>query len=233
MPTAGLSQIHMDPENPVPGIGDGMIRELPDEAIDAWVGVAGVDSGSPLLLSEIRQVGGALGREAENGGALSKLDADWAMYSVGMPMTPELGEAIPAHLDRIEEAMEPWGADGAYFNFSERPKHVDDILPPTSATASARSRRGGTPTAGSSPTTRWNSPAEPRHQGTISDVHLLLGGKLEPRQQRPKGRRAPWSRPLGNEIGDRCSRPASMSSGVASGDRLRGRPNPGAVEGTP
>ena len=72
MPTAGLSHIHMDPENPVPGIGDGMtLRELPDEAIDAWVGVAGVDSGSPLLLSELRHVGGALGRADENGGALS------------------------------------------------------------------------------------------------------------------------------------------------------------------
>jgi hypothetical protein len=130
MPTAGLSHIHMDPENPVPGIGDGKtLRELPDEAIDAWVGVAGVDSGSPLLLSEIRHVGGALGREDEDGGALSKLDAAWAMYGVGMPMTPELKEAIPAHLDRIEQAMAPWGTDGSYFNFSDRPNGVDNILP--------------------------------------------------------------------------------------------------------
>jgi FAD/FMN-containing dehydrogenase len=130
MPTAGLSFIHMDPENPVPGIGDGMtLRELSDEAIDAWVGVAGIDSGSPLLLSEIRHVGGALGREDESGGALSRLDAAFVMYSVGMPMTPELGEAIPAHINRIEETMAPWGADGAYFNFSDRPKHVDHILP--------------------------------------------------------------------------------------------------------
>jgi hypothetical protein len=130
MPTAGLSHIHMDPENPVPGIGDGLtLRELSDEAIDAWVGVAGIDSGSPLLLSEIRHVGGALGRPDESGGALDRLDAEWAMYSVGMPMTPELGEAIPAHIDRIEETMAPWGTDGAYFNFSDRPKHVDHILP--------------------------------------------------------------------------------------------------------
>jgi hypothetical protein len=130
MPTAGLSYIHMDPEDPVPGIGDGVtLRELPDEAIDAWVGVAGIDSGSPLLLSEIRHIGGALGREDESGGALSKLDAGWVMYGVGIPMTPELGEAIPAHLNRIEETMAPWGAGGGYFNFSDRPKQVDHILP--------------------------------------------------------------------------------------------------------
>ena len=97
MPTAGLSRIHMDPENPVPGIGEGgLVGELSDEAIDAFVGLAGPDSGSPLLLSELRHLGGALGRPAEDGGALSHLDAGYAMYSVGMPMTPELGEAIPA-----------------------------------------------------------------------------------------------------------------------------------------
>ena len=62
----------MDPENPVPGVGEGgPVSELPDEAIDAFVGVAGPDSGSPLLLSELRHLGGALGRPAESAGALT------------------------------------------------------------------------------------------------------------------------------------------------------------------
>jgi FAD/FMN-containing dehydrogenase len=131
MPTAGLSHIHMDPEQPVPGIGEGMaLAELPDEAIDAFAGLAGPGSGSPLLLSEIRHLGGALGRSAEGAGALSHLDADFVMYSVGMPMTPELGEAIPRHIERLEQAMRPWAAAGSYFNFTERPCDVDAILPP-------------------------------------------------------------------------------------------------------
>ncbi len=122
MPTPGLSHIHMDPEQPVPGIGEGMaLAELPDEAIDAFAGLAGPGSGSPLLLSEIRHLGGALGRPAEGAGALSHLDAGFAMYSVGMPMTPELGEAIPRHIERLGQAMRPWAAEGSYFNFTERP----------------------------------------------------------------------------------------------------------------
>jgi FAD/FMN-containing dehydrogenase len=130
MPATGLSHIHMDPENPVPGIGEGMtIAALPDEAIEAWVGAVGPDSGMPLLLSELRHLGGALGRPAENGGALSHLDAGFAMYGVGMPMTPELGEAIPAFLRQTEETMRPWRAAGGYFNFTERPCDVDAILP--------------------------------------------------------------------------------------------------------
>ena len=131
MPTAGLSRIHMDPENPVPGVGEGMtIRELPDEAIDAFVSLAGPGSSSPLLLSELRHLGGALSRPAENGGALSHLDAGFVMYSIGMPMTPELAEAIPAHLKRTGETMSPWAAGGGYYNFVEGPCDVDAILPP-------------------------------------------------------------------------------------------------------
>jgi FAD/FMN-containing dehydrogenase len=131
IPAAGLCRIHMDPEQPVPGIGHHCIlNELSDEAIDAYVGLAGPEAGSPLLLTEIRQIGGALGRPDPNGGALSHLDADWVMFGIGLPMTPELGQAIEAHLDRFDEVMEPWKANGGYFNFAERPCDTDAILPP-------------------------------------------------------------------------------------------------------
>jgi hypothetical protein len=130
MPSAELSHIHMDPENPVPGVGDGgVLSELSDEAIDAWVAVAGPGSESPLLMSEIRHLGGALARPAENGGALSMLDAPFAIYSVGVQISPEMGEACRAHLAKIDDAMGPWEAEGSYFNFKEGPCDVDRILP--------------------------------------------------------------------------------------------------------
>jgi FAD binding domain len=146
MPTAGLSRIHMDPETPVPGVGEGQtVTALPDEAIDAFAAVAGPDSGSPLLLSELRQLGGAIGRPAENGGALSHLDAEFVMYSVGMPMSPELAEAIPVHLGKIDEAMAPWAADGGYYNFVEGPCDVDAILPPDVCERLAEVKRSSDP----------------------------------------------------------------------------------------
>ncbi len=114
----------------MPGIGEGgLVGELSDAAIDAFVGLAGPDSGTPLLLSELRQLGGAFARPAENAGALSHLDAGFVLYSVGMPMTPELGAAIPGYLEKIGETMKPFGADGGYFNFVEAPCDVDAILP--------------------------------------------------------------------------------------------------------
>jgi len=131
IPAPGLCKIHMDPEHPVPGFGHHrVLRELSDEAIDAWVGAVGPGSGTPLLLSELRQLGGALGRPDPDGGALSHLDAGWVMYGVGMVMSPQMGEAVSAGLDRMHEAMEPWAAEGAYFNFADRACDTDAILPP-------------------------------------------------------------------------------------------------------
>jgi hypothetical protein len=130
IPAAGLSRIHMDPEPPVPGIGHhALVRELPDDAIDAFCSVAGPEANPPFLLAELRHLGGALGRPAENGGALSKLDAEYGLFAVGLPMTPELGAALPPALDDLVGAMEPWAAVGGYFNFAERPCDVDEILP--------------------------------------------------------------------------------------------------------
>jgi FAD/FMN-containing dehydrogenase len=131
VPPAALCRIHMDPEQPVPGLGHHrVLRELSDEAVEVFASMSGPDSGTPLLLTEIRQLGGALSRPADNGGALSHLDAQFAMFGIGLPMTPELGQAIEAHHDRLHEAMEPWAADGGYFNFAERPCDADAILPP-------------------------------------------------------------------------------------------------------
>ncbi len=130
IPTSGLGRIAMDPEPPVPVIGDhGMLAELPDDAVDALFEVAGPDSGSPLLLAQLSQLGGALGRPAENAGALEKLDGDWMWFGVGMPMTPELGEAIQGHLGKVGDAMKPWAGEGGYFNFAEAPCDIDAILP--------------------------------------------------------------------------------------------------------
>jgi len=129
IPAGALGRINMDPEPPVPVLGHHQVlRELPDEAIDALVGVAGPDAGSPLLLTELAQLGGALARPVDGGGALPSLDGAFVMLAIGVPMTPELGQAIPGALDRLHEAMAPWSAEGGYLNFAERPCDVDAVL---------------------------------------------------------------------------------------------------------
>jgi FAD binding domain len=130
VPPTALTRIAMDPEPPVPGVGHHMtLSALPDEAIDAFVEVAGPEADSPLLVAEVRHLGGALARPAKDGGALDKLDAEYIVYGVGMVMDPAMRESIDNQLDRLMDAMQPWGAEGGYYNYAERPADVDAILP--------------------------------------------------------------------------------------------------------
>jgi FAD/FMN-containing dehydrogenase len=129
MPPKGLPAVHMEPEEPVPGFVDTTsMRELPKEAIDAFVEATGPGSGSPLLAAEVRHCGGALATPAEGGGALSHLDAAFVFCGIGLPMSPEMGEAIGNHLDASMKALEPWCTESGYFNFADRPRGIEKIF---------------------------------------------------------------------------------------------------------
>jgi FAD/FMN-containing dehydrogenase len=121
IPVERLSSLHMDPEHPVPGVGDGMLlRGFPEEAVDAIVAAAGADSGSPLLSVEVRHLGGALGRMQPGHGALATIEAQFAMFAVGISMTPAMGAVMKAHIEVVQAALASWDAGRDYLNFTER-----------------------------------------------------------------------------------------------------------------
>ena len=121
-PVETLQQLHMDPEQPVPGAGDGMLlAELTAGTVEALVAVADPASGSPLLSVEVRHLGGALGTAAPGHGALSALDAAFAVFAVGIAGDPEGKAAVERHVDLVLAALRPWDAGTVYFNFTERP----------------------------------------------------------------------------------------------------------------
>ncbi|HEU4978026.1 MAG TPA: FAD-binding oxidoreductase [Solirubrobacteraceae bacterium] len=120
IPTYALIHIHMDPPEPAPGIGDGaLVAELPDEAIDAMVAIGGAGSDSPLLMIELRQLGGAVARPQEHHGALAAIAEPYAMFAVGMAMTPEMGAAVRAAIPEVKGALGPWLSGRDYLNFAE------------------------------------------------------------------------------------------------------------------
>jgi FAD/FMN-containing dehydrogenase len=130
IPAKALTTVHMDPDQPVPGAGDGMLlRDFTPEAIDA---LADIVPGSPLLSVEVRQVGGALRRSPANHGAVAMLDGAFLMYAVGGAPTPEVKHAVETAVDRVLTALAPWSALTTYANFTEHrvdprriwPEHV-------------------------------------------------------------------------------------------------------------
>ena len=76
IPSSELQALHMDPEHPVPGHGDGMLLAVfPRKAIDAHRRRRGCGSGSPLLSVEVRHLGGALPASSPAHGALATIEA--------------------------------------------------------------------------------------------------------------------------------------------------------------
>jgi FAD/FMN-containing dehydrogenase len=129
MSPADLVTVHMEPEEPVPGhVYTASLVDLPDQAVDAFVEAAGPGSGSPLLLAELRQAGGALAAPPRGAGALSHLDAEFVFLGVGLPMAPEQGEAINRHIDAICDALGPWSSGRCYFNFADRPTEPEALF---------------------------------------------------------------------------------------------------------
>jgi FAD/FMN-containing dehydrogenase len=131
IPVEQLQELHMDPPAPVPGHGDGMLlNHLPAYAIDQLVAVAGAESGSPLISVEVRHLGGALARKSPDHGALGSIDADFALFAVGMTPTPEAMAAVKAHLEYVQAAMAQWDAGRDYLNWTERRERGERLFGP-------------------------------------------------------------------------------------------------------
>jgi FAD/FMN-containing dehydrogenase len=122
VPAKSLVRLHMDPEGGAPFASDSaMLGSFPDAAVDAFIAEAGPDARSSLLMAELRQLGGALGRPHEGGGVLSRLDGQFVAFAGGLAATPEMGAAAHADAVRLTEALSPFVNGGEYLNFAENP----------------------------------------------------------------------------------------------------------------
>ncbi|MGW6504972.1 hypothetical protein [Nonomuraea angiospora] len=114
-PAARLDQLHLDPPGPTPATGDGFqLAGLPDAALTALLEVAGPGADVPLLTIEARHLG------AREGGAVSSLEAGYALFSGGVTVDAASRAAVHACLDDLAAALAPWRAPVSYRNFTER-----------------------------------------------------------------------------------------------------------------
>jgi hypothetical protein len=120
MPYAAMDSISMDPVDPMGARQHSeMLSELSPEAIQTLVKVAGAGSGSPLIMLELRQLGGALARTADQLSTMGKGDSKFIMNGVGPAFTPEMAEGVVAYLARLADATRPFQTGDTYVNFME------------------------------------------------------------------------------------------------------------------
>ncbi|MGY1741225.1 MULTISPECIES: FAD-binding oxidoreductase [unclassified Blastococcus] len=115
--TTEMDAVHMDPKDPMPAWEKGMLlSELTAETVDAFLAAAGPDVPVPLVMAEIRQLGGALARPAAVPNAVAGRHGAWSVLVLG-PMVPELAEVLPQVGRGVLEALRPWAAPGCMVNF--------------------------------------------------------------------------------------------------------------------
>jgi FAD/FMN-containing dehydrogenase len=120
MPYAAMDSISMDPVDPMGARQHSeMLRDLSSEAIEALVEIAGAGSGSPLIMLELRQLGGALARNADHLSTMGKGDSRFIMNGIGPAFTPEMAEGVVAYLAHVAEATRPFQTGDTYVNFME------------------------------------------------------------------------------------------------------------------
>ena len=115
-----LSHVHMDPQRPVPVVGDGlMLAELPAASLETFIDVAGAGGGHQLAVIELRQLGGELGRARPENGALASIPGKYTLIAGGFAPVPEVASALRGQIEAIKQSLAPWAAPHMYLNFAD------------------------------------------------------------------------------------------------------------------
>lgn len=121
MPFGEVASISQDPQDPLPSSHSGAwLNALDDDAIDTIIRFATPQNGPcPLTITEVRHVGGAMGRAAGDAGAYDMRDYPLLLDIIAFTPTPELQAAVRQHIGQLKADLAPHLAPGVYMNFLE------------------------------------------------------------------------------------------------------------------
>jgi hypothetical protein len=114
LPYPAIDVVHTDPVDPVPAHeASTLLDAFDDAAATALLDVAGPGSGSPQVLVEVRQLGGAYALDGAHPSAFDHRGAAYSMLVVGIAGLPGVEE----HANRVVTAMAPWDTGRVWPNF--------------------------------------------------------------------------------------------------------------------
>ncbi len=136
VPLAELGGICQEPIDPMPvSEFSGLLRDFDNDAIEALLSVAGPGSGSPLVIAQIRHLGGALARGTAEQGPSGAVDEPYQLFLLGIPMSPEMATGITASIAAAKVALADYLTGRTFFTFL-----ADDDDPTRAFAASALQR---------------------------------------------------------------------------------------------
>ncbi|GAA1747179.1 FAD-binding oxidoreductase [Kocuria aegyptia] len=113
-----VDAIHMDPPVPLPYLDAGrLLNDMSDATIEALLAHAGPDTDCPLLLVEIRLMGGALSRTPEGpADVVAGRDAAYLINLVGLAVPPD-AERVPPAITELLGALDEHVSERTMVNF--------------------------------------------------------------------------------------------------------------------
>jgi FAD binding domain len=112
-PYTAIDSVHADPVDPMPVVEAAiLLDDFTEDAAERLLAGAGSGSGSPQLLVELRQLGGAYAREAAHPNAFSHRSARFSLLAVGI-----VGTGALEHADRLFSALSEWDTGAIWPNF--------------------------------------------------------------------------------------------------------------------
>ena len=94
-----------------------LLHGLDDATLDRLVDVAGADQDLPLVVVQIRHLGGALSRATSDDGPNGAIAEEYTVFSFGVPMAPGMAVAIEAAFDEVRAALGEQRSGRTLFNF--------------------------------------------------------------------------------------------------------------------
>ncbi|HET8582466.1 MAG TPA: FAD-binding oxidoreductase [Jatrophihabitans sp.] len=138
LPYAAVDSIFQDPDHPVPAMESCvLLRDLP---VDALLRLAGPGTDFPLLMLELRHLGGALAQPPASPDAISARDAAFLAEGVGIAAGPQAA-AVPAAHAALAAALRPYGTGRTMVNLHGAPGDHADRARAWTPEAYARLRR--------------------------------------------------------------------------------------------
>lgn len=139
MPVTEMDRVHNDPEEPLPfDYSSDVLNELSGDAIDALMDVAGPGADIPLVMIEIRHLGGAMLRRASDDSVGLRTDG-FVVFLLGALMPP-IAELVPGAIKAVRAALAPFGTGASFVNLHGPIASEDDRRRPWTSDTVARLR---------------------------------------------------------------------------------------------
>ncbi len=134
LPTSMMGLIHNDPTDPLPAWDLGMLLSSADQGLaTAILDLVGAGTHSPLMITELRHLGGKAAIDVPEGSAVGGRAGRFTFYTIGVPDPSLFETVVPAAAGALVAAVEPWTSPQSNVNFAGRfrsPEHFASAWPP-------------------------------------------------------------------------------------------------------